>query len=141
MNYRWCPLGTITHLLGVFFPISTGSLSCSCWMSRTCVPGLRAGWCSTSRPPATTGWWIGNTTWGCDSTWRRLMVSLRSLPAASGAQSPGAGALPAPLLVPWWAAGGVPLTAILNFQLWWRTVARSWLGLQTSPDGEASRRH
>ena len=20
MNYRWCPLGTITHLLGVFFP-------------------------------------------------------------------------------------------------------------------------
>lgn len=29
-----------------------------------------AGWCLTSRPPVTTGWWTRSRTWACNSAWR-----------------------------------------------------------------------
>uniref|UniRef100_A0A669Q3R6 TGF-beta family profile domain-containing protein n=1 Tax=Phasianus colchicus TaxID=9054 RepID=A0A669Q3R6_PHACC len=59
----------------------TGSPTCSCWTPSSCVPAPRAGWCSTSQPPAATGWWNASTTWACGSTWRQTMVRTT---AASG---------------------------------------------------------
>lgn len=61
---------------GCYSPLcpSAGSPTCSCWTPSSCVPAPRAGWCSTSQPPAATGWWNASTTWACGSTWRQTMV-------------------------------------------------------------------
>lgn len=52
-----------------------GTRTCSCSTAAPSGPRRRAGWCSTSRPPATTGWSTHGTTWACSSRWRHWMVS------------------------------------------------------------------
>lgn len=57
-----------------------GSQTCSCWTAARSGPRRRAGWCSTSRPPATTGWSTRGTIWACSSAWRPWTVGVPSPP-------------------------------------------------------------
>lgn len=59
-----------------------GSQTCFCLTAAPSGPRRRAGWCSTSRPPATTGWSTHGTTWACSSRWRLWMVSPRQHPSS-----------------------------------------------------------
>ncbi|XP_021110798.1 bone morphogenetic protein 7 isoform X4 [Heterocephalus glaber] len=51
-------------------------------------PPRRAGWCSTSRPRATTGWSTLGTTWACNFQWRLWMSVNPKLAGLIGRHGP-----------------------------------------------------
>lgn len=63
---------------GLFINISPGRKTCSCWTLAGCGQLTKAGWSSTSLPPATCGWWAQSTTWACRSAWKPAAVRMHS---------------------------------------------------------------